>query len=52
MRKMLNFEYAIIFFLVPKREGAIIKGGAIFGGNTVQIFRYTTTELYMSKRVK
>ena len=30
-------EYVTIFFLVPKRwgEGAIIIGGAIFGGNMV-----------------
>ena len=29
-----SFEY-VISFLVPKRGDAIIRGGAIFGGNTV-----------------
>ena len=29
----MDFEHMIIYFLVPKREGAIIKRSAIFGGN-------------------
>ena len=30
-----ELEYAIISFLVPKRRGVIIRGGAIFGRNTI-----------------
>ena len=33
--KNAAFKYAIIYFSVPKRGDAIIRGGAIFGGNTV-----------------
>ena len=35
--RSLEFEYVIIYFSVPKGGGAIIRGGAIFGGNTVYI---------------
>ena len=38
--KSVEFEYVVTCFLVPKRGGAIIRGGAIFGGNTVPHWGY------------
>ena len=31
--KSVELEYAIIYFSMPKRVGAMIRGGVIFGGN-------------------
>ena len=38
--KSVESEDVIIYFSVSKQGGAIIRGGAIFGGNTVPLFYY------------
>ena len=37
----MEFEHEIIYFSVPKRGGAIIRGGATFGGNMVHILSHS-----------
>ena len=41
---------AVKYFKVPKRGGAIIRGGAIFGGNTVS--SYFCVNIHIAKCLK